>query len=104
MELYTRQKKMFCYRSAGKQMSGRGDFFFLCEISEKSLIFTNFPHFARTIRGSAWTTCRATSQRHITREFGLKSNNKMSGGGEKKAKKNVYRGATVTKHFFLCPI
>jgi len=35
----------------------------------------------------------------MTREFGIKSNKKMS-GGRKKQKKYVSRGATVTKHFF----
>jgi len=64
--------------------------FFFSEISEKCLIFTNFPQFApttrkSTTRESARTTRRATCQRHITREFGLKS--KKNVWGEKKAKK-----------------
>jgi len=101
---------MFCYRSAEKKCLA-GDFFFFLKISEKCLIFTNFPHFVRTTRGntrttrgstrttrestqatreSAWTTCRATCHFHITCEFGLKSKKKV--WVEKKAKK-MFLGA-----------
>jgi len=46
------------------------------------------------------TTCRATCQRRITREFGLKTGKKCL-GGEKSNKKRVSMGATVTKDFFF---
>jgi len=78
---------MFCYCSAENKMSGGG----FCFLFSKSLKSTHF-HFLRTTRESmrttlesTRTTCRATCQRHITREVGLKTGKKMS--GEKKAKK-----------------
>jgi len=75
-------------------MSG-GDFFFSIFFQfffPKSLKSASFSQIFRTrkyeddTKKSARTTCQATCQRHITREFGPKSKKKMSGGEKSKKK------------------